>query len=488
MKFLSKTKYFLLFSLLLFGSCEEEIDSEALVFTEDVIFVSGEILRVTGRVVSSGQVMVSDHGFQIADNPEFNSPIIISLGERDIPGRFIGEHESLNTETDFFVRAFMVNEGASKFGAAVEFSTLSSQLTEYSPSIANVNAQVSITGQNLTTDVEVFFGNVKAEIIDFKFESVLRVRVPTPLSGEFVVPLRVISDGKELIYDENFEYIIGKWESISTFPGDNSFSRNAFFQDGGKFYAGINEASGGDPQSFWSFDPLSNQWDLTDFPGSFVRDPGSFNGGILGGSFGPNGSGGINISNEFWLFESNQFVSQGTLPFSLARPVTFKEGNDLFVFGGLNTSSTASSLVWRYDFNTGNWDQYDTAPIEIRNNLPSFRHDGLMYFIGPDKAMVRYDPATKTWTNVGDYPGQRIDLALGVTIGEFGYVGLSSQERTMFAYEFSTNTWREKVALPGFNQDISLGYYVFDEKLYVFRSNVVGTLGPQMWVFEPFNF
>ena len=139
MKLLSRTKYFLLLSLLLFSACEEETDSNALVFTEDVIFVSGEILRITGRVVATGEVTIADHGFQIADNPEFSAPIIVSLGERSIPGRFIGAYNDLSTGTDFYVRAFIISKGETRVAESLEFTTLESEIVEYSPNGAGIS-------------------------------------------------------------------------------------------------------------------------------------------------------------------------------------------------------------------------------------------------------------------------------------------------------------------------------------------------------------
>ena len=61
---------------LLLISCEEE-SLENVVVTEDVLFVSGDFVRLTGRVIQT-KAGVDDHGFQIDDNPDFNSPQIIT--------------------------------------------------------------------------------------------------------------------------------------------------------------------------------------------------------------------------------------------------------------------------------------------------------------------------------------------------------------------------------------------------------------------------
>ena len=105
-------------------SCGQQTDFETQIFTEEVVYLSGEVLRVSGRIVGNREIDASDHGFQVADNPEFATPIMVSLGARQLPGRFIGTHEGLDTQNDYFVRAYLVLEGTTIVSEPIEFSVI----------------------------------------------------------------------------------------------------------------------------------------------------------------------------------------------------------------------------------------------------------------------------------------------------------------------------------------------------------------------------
>lgn len=68
----------ILLMLLAGWSCTQEGDATTVVTTEEVIFVSGDKVRVLGRLIADQPVSTSDHGFQISSNQNFSSPIIES--------------------------------------------------------------------------------------------------------------------------------------------------------------------------------------------------------------------------------------------------------------------------------------------------------------------------------------------------------------------------------------------------------------------------
>jgi len=78
-----------------FGSCEEEVSTFALL-TEPPLYVSGESARLVGRLIANNQLRVDDHGFWLDTREDFSDPVIVSLGERSGPGRFIGEARNLD--------------------------------------------------------------------------------------------------------------------------------------------------------------------------------------------------------------------------------------------------------------------------------------------------------------------------------------------------------------------------------------------------------
>jgi hypothetical protein len=482
MRLLSRTKYFLLLFLFLFSSCEEEVDSEALVFVEDVIFVSGEILRITGRVVSSGTVTITDHGFQVAENPEFTSPIIISLGERSIPGRFIGTYEELPSGTDFFVRAFLINKGETSVSAALEFSTLDSELINYTPVFERAGQTITINGKNLTRDSEVFFGSQKALILEFNNEAEIKVRAPNPEIGEYMVPIRIINDGKENVFDQNFEYIIGKWQLETIYPGNEGFTRNIYFQHEGILYSGM-EDNGSNVQLFWKYDLLSKSWQEKNFNGPYLRSPGVFDGGFFGGGLDNNA-----LSNEFWtLDQSGNFLAQGNVPFKLVQHVSFRVGDELFVFGGKNESRGDNNRIRKYNFVSKEWVELGTMPIITSSTLPKFNKGNQMFFVTASNELWKYDSNTMQWQQMTSYPGAKGAIG-GGTIGEYAYVGLGNNTREMYEYNFALDYWKQKSIIPGFNSDLTLGWYTVDDKIFVLRKVSLGSEAPKMYKFEPFNF
>jgi hypothetical protein len=118
---------FLFFILLALWSCTQEDDTPILVATEDVLFVGGDKIRISGRLLANREVLAEDHGFEFSTQASFANPIIISLGEKSQPGRFIGEKSGFKLSQTYFVRAFATNSTGTGYGNEISFSTASVQ-------------------------------------------------------------------------------------------------------------------------------------------------------------------------------------------------------------------------------------------------------------------------------------------------------------------------------------------------------------------------
>ena len=92
-------------------ACTQEEDATIVVTTEEIIFVSGEKVRALGRLITNQPVSTTDHGFQLSISENFTSPIIVSLGVKDGPGRFIGETDGLSINQTYFAKAFAPVDG-----------------------------------------------------------------------------------------------------------------------------------------------------------------------------------------------------------------------------------------------------------------------------------------------------------------------------------------------------------------------------------------
>ena len=145
-------------------SCQEDITMQTIVLPENVLFVSGEKVRLAGRLIADSKLNVEDHGFQIALDNSFGSPITISLGTRNRPGRFLGETSGLINDTLYFWRPFIIVLGSTTFGETSEFSTLAPFVSSFSPALGFPGTFMIIDGRNLSEDVEVFFGSAQAQV------------------------------------------------------------------------------------------------------------------------------------------------------------------------------------------------------------------------------------------------------------------------------------------------------------------------------------
>ena len=57
----------------------EEVE-EAVILTEDVLYLSGERVRLSGRIYSNGGKEISEHGFEISLSESYENPILIQNG------------------------------------------------------------------------------------------------------------------------------------------------------------------------------------------------------------------------------------------------------------------------------------------------------------------------------------------------------------------------------------------------------------------------
>ena len=151
---------FLLLSVLLV-SCLEEEQLETRVISEQIVFVSGETAIFSGRIVSNGALAIEDHGYELSTTEDFSNPIIISLGEKSIPGRFIAETNQLEVSQSYFCRSFAIENGSTLLGNVLNFSTLKQVLVNFEPRIGRRGQIMRIEGSNLTDDSQVLFnGNI----------------------------------------------------------------------------------------------------------------------------------------------------------------------------------------------------------------------------------------------------------------------------------------------------------------------------------------
>lgn len=163
-----------------FASCDEDNVSTSKVNTEDFVYVSSERLLVTGRVLVISNTGLKDHGFQVSKSEDFSEFITLSLGPKDTAGKFIGEFNDLEPGINYFYRSYGDDEKGLVTGNIREVTTLNPFIESFTPSAAVAGSEITIKGRNFTKEVEVYFGDQRAEILENNFESELLVKVPDP--------------------------------------------------------------------------------------------------------------------------------------------------------------------------------------------------------------------------------------------------------------------------------------------------------------------
>lgn len=480
----------LLFALVLllpviFISCEEDFDVAPSLVTEDILYLSGERIRLSGRVITTSEINASDHGFYISQDQNFSNPIIISLGNRERPGRFIGETTGLQVGQGYFVKSFLSLQEEILFGNILEIETLQPRILDFSPKGGFTGSIVEIVGLNLTEDTRVFFGEQEGEVISNDFESNLRVRVPA-ITTDSRVTVRVVSQNVENLFETQFEYVVGKYSRVNVVHPTIRILEGVSFQEGNTFYVGFGtDNNAAMNNSMWRYTVGDANWEAID-PGQTPLRRAFFSENFYGGgssSFLP-----IVPGNDFVKLENGNFVKLNDLPFQILNASSFEIGNSLYVVGG---DTREDNTFYTYSMGSNSWSVLPNAPYNIRINTTNFTYNNKQYFILPEsKKFVSYTPATDTWTEEGVFPGEiGPGGAIGVVIGERAYVGMGVRSNEMWEYNFSTSEWLRKNDFIGRAQGTNAGVYTHNGLIYIVR--VSETLFPdpmELWIFDPFDF
>jgi N-acetylneuraminic acid mutarotase len=165
-------------------------------------------------------------------------------------------------------------------------------------------------------------------------------------------------------------------------------------------------------------------------------------------------------------------------------------GGFLYVIGGcVRHDPVQVDVDWvdRFDPATGTWLAVAPLPTPRSHVEPStFVHGGRIYVVGgrdnssatrTPREIVRYDPATDSWTSVGRAPDGRV-APIAIPIGDSLYVGAGA-DRSYFAQDASfwvrslRDPWTHLADLPGPLHDVTAG--AVDGSLLVVGEDLHGT-------------
>lgn len=488
----SFTEFFLLLTCLtvFFSSCEEVIEGNASLVTEDILFVSGEKIRVSGRIITTRNINASDHGFYIDENEAYPQPIIISLGEREAPGRFIGETMGLKLGKRYFVKSFVVIGGEKIFGNSLPFDTLVPEIFGFSPDRGTAGTIVTINGKNFTSDTEVFFGTSKAQVISIDFESRILVQVP-PIGTQPDVNIRVISQGKEMVFDGLYKYTTGKFNQLALFPSTIRIQDGVFLQEGNTFYVGMgSDRSQTINQTMWRYRVGGPNWEQIPLPGKSLWR------GFTSKNYFGGGRTSVTVpefSRDFYRLQNGTFIKLPDLPFISVNGLAFEIGNQLYLIGSIDPNTpTSNSLVYRFNPNNQSWTLLGQAPFQVNRTMINFTYQHRQFIINPDnREMVAYNTISNTWEGIGVYPGELGNgTGIGAVIGQKAYVGLGNRSIQMWELDLTNFEWVKKNDFTGSPTFRNEAVFIHEGLIYVLRSAELQILGvtSEFWVFDPLGF
>lgn len=475
-----------IFLMLFLGwACTEEDSETTVLVTEEVLFTSGEQVRLLGRLITDQAIDVADHGFYLSREKNFSSPIIISLGAKNGPGRFIGQTTGLKVGESYFAKAFMDLGGEIQFGNVLETATLNPAVESFSPFFGSSGQEMLIQGRNFTRDTKVFFGDQPATILEIQFESRMRVRIPAAKASA-IVPVTVQVQDKILVLSGRFEYQIGTYTKLGNFPDPVWLFDNLFFQNASGFYIGLgSESKLRLYPKFQRYNPATSSWEAISFPGS-QRVFGFSTQNYLGGGARELGKEPYVINRTFWKINVNGFQQLPDLAFDSRESVAFEILGKLYVAGGKEGDPSA---IRRYDPLINSWSNLPAAPIRITAELANFTYQNRQYFVNSDKVIWAFDPVANTWVNFERYPdtlGEGYGMAQ--VVGNKVYLGLYRKNQTIWELDIITKKWTRKNSIPGIPITVTVGHFEKDGKIYIMRAidfNFASSFPMEFYRFDP---
>jgi hypothetical protein len=482
--------YIFIFSILLlisFSGCLEEEAPPFTTVTEEILYLSGERVIIVGRILSLGKEAVQDHGFQISTSSDFSNPIIISLGLRDKPGRFVGENANLALSTAYYCRSYIALQDETIWGNVLQFTTLETDITGFSPAIASAGENLIINGKNFTDNTEVYFGNVKAEISELLFESQLTVKIP-PIGDDYLVQISVKTQNQILTFEKPFEYVTGNWTKAVDFVNNLQLIESLFFKQDQQFIFGLGRVGNNINNIIWSLDLESFSWSETNYNGNALA--GSFyTSGYFGSGINVFSPFGTQLSNQLWSYNNGVYTARPNTPFAIYKSIAFTIDNFLFVAGGTFNLRDFERNIWRLNLSNNSWQIVSTSPVPLQVENPSFTYSGSQYFVIPDGSVLKYSPSSNTWETIAKYPIDNFGIdGLAAVINDKAYIGLNSSP-ILYEFDINTHEWKRKNPIPAGLTQRNAAFFTHNNAVYVLRRYSGPAINPMptmaLWKFEP---
>ncbi len=475
-------------------SCEEPPTEDITkVVTEDIVYVSGETIIITGRLISPSLRAAIDHGFELSNDEGFSNPTRISLGEKSVPGRFVAEYKDLSIDSDYFIRSYVDFSDESFLGNILSFSSLNPGLVDFQPRSAFGNQRLKIEGVNLTADTKVFFDGEEVEINSLKFESIIEIDIPSFNNKQFA-EIVLVSQGDTLTFPYPFEYVIGKWEPVANFPTADNYYDALFFKYENDLIFGLGTLN----FSIYAQNEIYKM-DLDNFEWTNLN----YFGPSMAGAYraGPHFGGGslekdrvntipLPVVDNFFNYNGTDFDQLFPIPHQIYNAAVLTDDNYTYLYGGETIDRIEIQTAKRYDPVTEIWDEPFTFPYPISFDTPSFSHGGYNYFLLKNGDLLRHDPEINFWVELQSFPeADKIAVdGISVVVGDDVYIGVFESNKKLWEYSIEEDVWKPKVSFPGTFLETNVAYWSHNDKVYLIRTRLEESAGMQVWQFSPNEF
>lgn len=293
-----------------------------------------------------------------------------------------------------------------------------------------------------------------------------------------------------------------RWVKKADFGGG---ARGGAFQFsiGNKGYIGTGaDNSGTYKNDFWEFDPATGIWSQKADYGGGIR---AFASSFVIGNYGYAGTGVVasyDWRKDMWKYDpvSNTWSQIADFGGGLRyTAVGFAIGGKGYMGTGNYRESPAVPATyyndfWEYNPSTDIWTQKANVPEQGRTNAvgmsignKGYIGTGFYYYDTRKKDFWEYDPATDVWTRKADFPATERFDAGAFSIGSKGYVGTGwyySGFNDLWEFNPATDNWNQMTSLPA-DARVESSFFSIGNKGYVgIGSSASGYLG-DFWEYTP---
>lgn len=285
----------------------------------------------------------------------------------------------------------------------------------------------------------------------------------------------------------------GTWTQKANL-GNIGRARSFGFSIGTKGYIGTG-ANGPDLMDFWEYDPQSDTWTQKANLGTTGRALG------VGFSIGNKGYAGLGIANaqpqsDFWEYnpQNNSWTTKATYPGTgKIATVGFAIGAFGYIGTGsiISTTGNESKQFWQYNPATDSWIQKADFPGNKRDRAVGFSLLSKGYIgtgyqgINPSALgdFWEYNPATDSWIQKATVPELQRVNGVGFSTGSKGYIGMGYGKTDFWQYSPNTDSWLQMATFSGTTRIFATGFAI-GNKGYFGTGSYTTTYYKDFWVYE----